>query len=346
LAKVNHTTKDEKENMMSSDSDGMNTKFGKPIYDFDRIKERVTYHFCNPIIDKIDFVDHCSFAKMPGVWLASKKREEETSKSTNLKNKTIAYNYKEHIVKNCLRQLLRKEYEHAFGKCCYSMTNYNNILRVTIPYGKKFLIILNLQLKIMDEFNQLSQECYCKVIQTMEKLKELCNMKLQSFNNGEITSVEMLDDFFSKTPKHFPELRKLLRDVNFNKKIRYISIGTVNGIPLERLVITKERLLLDDFDEFEYFVETASGIKMRGNFSSFFGGTKFNLVVYEKIAVMTIPVPDTDFFVLVTLDANNGDGKDFDDEKKRDSFYFPDSMKKLFDFIDDKLDADSIIGDL
>jgi len=343
LEKVNHTTEDEKENTLSSSSNDMNTKFGKPIYDFDRIKERVTYHFCNPILAEFKFVDHCSFAKMPGVWLASKKSEEEKSKSTNL-NKIIAYNYKEHIVKNCLRQLLRKKYQHAFGKCCYSMTNYNKILRVTIPYEKKFLIILNLQLKIMDEFDKL-QECYCKVIQTMEKLKELCNRKLQSFNNVEITSVEMLNDFFSKNPKHFPELRKLLKDVEY-KKMRYISIGAVNGIPLERLVITKERLLLDDFDEFEYFIETASGIKMRDNFSSFFEGTKFNLVVYEKIAVMTIPIPDTDFFALVTLDVNNEDSKNFDDEKKRDSFYFPDSMKKLFDFIDDELDAESIIGDL
>jgi hypothetical protein len=229
------------------------------------------------------------------------------------------------------------------------MTDYGNILRITRPYEKNFLIILNLQPKIRSEFEQL-QEFYCKVIQTMEQLKDLCNRKLQLFNNGEITSDEMLADFFSKIPKHFPELRRSLQDVTFDERVHYISIGTVDGIPLERLVITEESSLLDDFDEIEYFIETAAGIKMRNMFSLHFDDIKFNIVVYEEIAIMTIPIPNTDFFVLIALKMNKKDDDDSYDEENDDEFfdklYFPKSLKRTFLFIKKKLDADSIIAAL
>jgi len=342
MKKLSQSAKDEEEIATYPSPDDSDAEFGKPVYEFERIKGRITHHFCIPIIKKFAFIDYCSFAKMPGVWFASSKREGVTIPKSNV------YNHKQHVVKNCLRQLIRKEYEDFFGKCHYSMTKYENNFRISLPYKKNFLIALNVQSETLNkDFSQLDQNYYCTVVQKMEKLKDLCKKKSQLFVKGKISSTEMLEDFFSTTPKHLPKLREELIKTNFNKKMRYISIGTIDGIPLARFLNTIERPLLDEFDEFEYFIETASAIKMRDHFSSFFGGTKFNLAVYEKIAVLTIPIPDTKFFALITMDNKMKDDKVSEDQNKCDhDFYFPKSLNDIDDFIKNELDVDYLTAHL
>jgi len=327
MKESSQAVKDEKEIATYPSSDGSDDEFRKPVYESDRIEARIKQNFCIPLFEKHNFIVYCSFAKMPGIWLASWKREGYEFPSRS-------YNPTKHVIKNCLRQLARKEYEHFFGKCYYSMTNYNNIVRIVIPHKKIFLIALNAQLKIMkDDFRQLDQDYYRGVVQKIEELKEKCTMKSQLFKEEKISSADMLKDFFSDEPKNLLELNESLKNIDFNKKMRYIAIGTREGIPLARLVNTNKPMLLSKFDEFEYFIENASGIKMRDHFSSIFGGTKFNLVVYEKIAAMTIPVAD-EFFVLAIFDNKMKDKEASPDEKKCEhNLYFPESMTAINKFI-------------
>jgi len=306
----------------------LKSEFAKPVYESDRIKARIKHNFCIPIVKEHNFIHECSVAKMPGILLASFKSETYNPPSES-------YDPEEHVTKNCLRQLARKEYEHFLGKCYYSMTSYKNTVRITIPHKKNFLIILNTQSSIMeDDFMQLVQNYYWNVVQKIEKLKLKCTTKLQLFNEGEISRKEMLEDFFSDEPKNRPELNASLKKIGFNKKMRYIAIGTEDGIPLARVVNVNEPLLLPKFDEFEYFIETAAGITMRDKFSSILGGYKFNLVVYEKIAVLTIPETDKKFFTLVTFDNKMKDKEASKYERDCEhEFYFPKLMDKITKFI-------------
>lgn len=341
--KLSQAAKDEKEIAIFPRTKRSDAVFGKDINEFERIKGRITHHLCTPFIKEMEFIDYCSFAKMPGIWLGSCKRKGTTIEKVVKKSRTkiIVYNHKEHLVKNCLRQLLRQEFEKFFGKCSYSMNYYKDLLRIVIPYEDDYLIALNVKPQIIaDDFRHFEQDYYRIIAEKMEELKKICVEKLHKIHEEKITIEEIFANFFSDEPK----LSELLAKIS--PKIRYVSIGTIGGIPLARFVNTDDDLFLDVFDEFEYFIEIASGLKMKDKFESLFGQTKFNLTVHENIAVMSMPM-GRNFFAMMTLDKKITNTEDSNVEKMLDDeFYFPKPMSQIFDFIKNKLDVVYITTDL
>jgi len=340
--KLSQAGKDEKEIAIYPRAKRSDAEFGKDINEFERIKGRITHHLCIPFIKKMEFIDYCSFAKMPGIWLGSCKRNGTTiEKEVKILMTKIKYNHKEHVVKNCLRQLLRREYEKFFGKCSYSMNYYKDLLRIVIPYEDDYLFILNVKPQIIaDHFKHFEQDYYRIIAEKMEELQKMCVEKKHKIKEEKITNDKILDDFFYGEPK----LGELLAKIG--PKMRYVSIGITDGTPLARFVNTDDDLLLDKFDEFEYFIETAAGLKMKDKFESLFGQTKFNLTVYEDVAVMSMPI-GRNFFTIMTLHNKINNKKASDSEKTFDKeFYFPKPMEQIFDFIEDELDMDYIPTDL
>jgi hypothetical protein len=223
------------------------------------------------------------------------------------------------------------------------VTRYESLLRISIPFEKDFMIILNMEPKILADFPQLIHSYYAPIIQRKKKLVLECNKKLEKIKKEKIKKSELVADFFSSKSKP-SELQCLLEDLvstnsETKKRIRYVSIGTLDGIPLARYVKKGVNLLLNPYDEFEYFIESISRMRMRQNIIKIFGNVQFTLSVYERTAILTILLSNLDptypkLLILVSLENLMND----EDDKLREidkEFYLPkSSIRQIFDFID------------
>jgi len=292
--------------------------------EFFKINRRITYAFCIPLIKKLDSIYYCGFAKIPGRWLASCVRYEIIDRK-ELQPTKDTYNKQQHVIHSCMQQLLHSEFENYLGKCRYSVTKYERLLRFSIPHKRDFMILLNAYPDKFEDFTKAVVDPFISLIMKEKKdLIDSCEkqekiMKEMKFEN-------IVPNFFNTKNSDLVNLLK--KFYSNDERVQYASIGGYKNLPLPLARYKKAKnLLLKPYDEFEYLIQSIEGLKLRNEFTRFFGNIEFFLSVYEKRTTLVIPF-DERFFALIALKDKMHDEKIPDDEKN----YSP-STKAIFDFI-------------
>lgn len=326
--------------------------------EFFRINKLITYGFCIPLLNNLNSVYYCGFAELPGRWLASCVRHNIINRK-DLHPLIDSYDKQEHLLYSCLTHTLHLEFEKYLGKCLYSITSYERLLRISIPYENDFLVTLNLYPESFTDFKNFFAPFYEQIKKENKKLVELC-VKENAFIEQK-DSEEFVPYFFNTSNS---ELANLLRNCFINdNRVRYVATCGYRGLqlPLARYKRKDVELYLTPYEQIEYLIECGEGLKLREKFTEFFGPINFFVTVYEKATTLVIPVGD--FFVLISFDIDKLRKKAFDyypqklseEEKKKlsekekeiiseeeeelleeFSYYYSDSVHEIFKFIKDE----------
>lgn len=352
----------------------------KIVDDFYTNNRRISFKFCWPMLNANRLVYYCCLEQLPAKWLSSCIVEEYEGKifpqiqkyrDANKFDITKFYNSKRHAAESCYRHLLRLEFEKYLGNCFYSLTHYENLLRISIPHEDRFLILLNAYPEFDDYYKDILNKSYKRFGEREARILDLCEKKLDDITDisptpaGKLARKDILWDFYKGKEDVFSkELRNefisCFKEENedgsvkfVNEDILYAAIGTLDGIPLARYEKDISKRKLVSYDEFKFFLHSASIQQLRQNIEKIFGKVKHTITVYEKLIELTFPISNKRDYLLVLafenkkgVESNNekADAKKNVDKKKtkgekeeetRNPF-FPDPMKNILKFIEDR----------
>ena len=302
---------------------------------------RITFKLCWPIINENPFVDYCAFIQFPAKWLAScvrwNREERFFPKLKKFEKNLVFKNYEdyksqEHAAESCYRYLLRHDFEKKYlGKCCYLMTKYKNLCRLSIPHDERFMIILNVKSHFVNPYVDLVNELVPDFKNKMESILPMCREKLnciadiEKTTENQLSRKDVLWDFFSSKPFNKKLSAEFKAWFKQNKIIQYASIGTIDGIPLARYEKEMGKRLLISYDEFAFFIESTHQQNQRKKLEGIFGEVNFTISVYEKLIELTVPIGDQ-FLLSVGI---------LHDDFSRERF-FSSEMNQLFESIEKK----------
>ena len=297
--------------------------------EFYRNNRRITFKLCWPMINENELVYYCTFVELPGKWVASCVRWceweqkifpqlEKYKKILNLTKES--YDSQAHAAESCYRHMVRQNFEKKYlGKCSYSVTFYQDLTRISIPYDERYMIILNVENKFRESYGKLLSDCLSQFLIYKDTIIELCDEKTEKIKSHNIPADKILWDFFSSNPKmeHLVDIFKCC--FKTNEHIHYASLGTIEGIPLVRYEHDMSKRILISYDEFEFFIEATHRQKRRKNISEIFGDVVYTITVYEKLVEFNIPV-EKNLLLVITMENNVS-------SKQR---FFPQPMDKIF----------------
>lgn len=306
-----------------------------------RRNRRITFKLCWPLVDQTqEFgIFYCALAQMPGKWLASTVhayKEKNIFRNTYQKEVNPinqSYNNEEHLELTCLEHMTKEYFEeNHIGKCKYSIIFFENLTRISIPYGD-FVIILDAEKEFIKYYSELFKKCTAGFEEHKKEVIKWCEEKI---NSGKVPLEKFLWDYFSSKPT-IPELSQKFSDCFDNRcylindephVIQNAGIYLRDGLPIvryENSANVSKRILIT-YDEFEFFLETTHNEQKREKMEEFFGNVQYTVSVYEKLVEITHPV-DKKYLLTLTINNNN------DDIMQR--IFFPEPMEKIFEHIHD-----------
>lgn len=230
---------------VNEDGSSSNDEFKKNVTDFYRMNRRLTYKLCKPILELDKQFLYCGIGRMPGLWIASALRNRTRDLLVNKKPKkgmalarkpweNPIYSRQEHLVESCTRHLMRRELESLLGECKYAMTCYDDLIRFSIPYDKRYMIFINTDVSILDSLPYVD-DIYNFVNNNLrDKLIQQCNDEMLKLENNPQKKEFFIKDFFGgeeyenpvdKTmiQAFTPKIFKIL-DIFFNDEFKKIKV--------------------------------------------------------------------------------------------------------------------------
>ena len=316
------------------------------------IENRAKELFCNVLLNYHEDIQLVQLAKLPGLHLGTSIRNHNDEKEISPKEFR-------HCVGTCSNFLMRKLYEDYFGTVIAQLTFYQNYIRYAIPIPEPnhhLISIINMGQNSDTFYHKNDKHSFINFRQILERFTgkryeyyHNTNEKPSfiNFENPENCShlskplIIILKEIFEFRKKHLnfgtdshpftnDDLMSLKSRIGTSsgELIRYCQIleipGYEIGVPYIR---ANTELLVPAADRSRRHIETCMRHMQRERNFEQTGGVQFTLVLYKKIARMTIPINEN-FLVSISIDYWNSQKQNFSNLNADDTTV-PEFTKKI-----------------